>query len=301
MNFIPSPSPLQRRPNDAADPLALHLALAAFNARRLQPSLPQGDWRDRIWNDAEMLQAEGAWLIEERARQQHRAATAPRDPDGFLCWFEDLLTSGPGQGDSLFPYLAEQATYEELRWFIAQEVSGEAGFEDLVALTQVRFAAQEKLELARNYWDEMGRGNRKGMHGPMLAVLAHELQTAPLLDQAAWEPKALSNLMVGLAANRSYAYHSLGALGVIELTAPGRAKQVSLGLRRLGVSARARHYFDLHATLDVKHSRAWNDEVFRAVVGACPEAAPAIAEGALMRLFAGERCFDRYRRQFGLP
>ncbi len=28
-----------------------------------------------------------------------------------------------------------------------------------MALTQVRFPVRPKLEMARNYWDEMGRGN----------------------------------------------------------------------------------------------------------------------------------------------
>jgi len=299
MNFVPTSRPGAYRPSEVSDPLTLHRDLAEFNARRLQPALPEENWRGRILDDAEMLQKEGAWIASERARQQQRAASAPCEPAAFIAWFEDLRNTGPGQGDPLFPYLAEEATLDELRWFIAQEVSGEAGFEDLVALTQVRFGVREKLELARNYWDEMGRGNPKGMHGPMLSVLAKELDSTPVFDHAVWEPKALSNLMVGLAASRPYAYHSLGALGAIELTAPDRAKQVSAGLRRLGVSASARHYFDLHATLDVKHSEAWNNEVFRSVVSACPAAAPAIAEGALMRLYAGQRCFERYRTQFG--
>ena len=89
-----------------------------------------------------------------------------------------------------------------------------------------------------------------------------------------------------------------GALGVIELTAPGRAVQASLALRRLKVSAKARHYFDLHAVLDIKHSESWNREVLASLVTATPDAAPYIAEGALMRLQCGADCFDAYRRQF---
>ena len=50
-----------------------------------------------------------------------------------------------------------------MRWFLTQEAAGEAGFDDLVAMTQVKLPARAKLELARNYWDEMGRGAR-GRH-----------------------------------------------------------------------------------------------------------------------------------------
>jgi hypothetical protein len=106
--------------------------------------------------------------------------------------------------------------------------------------------------------------------------------------------------MAGLAANRRYAYHSIGALGVIELTAPGRAKAVAAGLKRLKVPTGDRHYFDLHSILDVKHSLAWNAEAIHPLVAANPKVARAIAEGALMRLECGRRCFERYRRELSV-
>src|SRR5690606_19153971 len=180
-----------------------------------------------------------------------------------------------------------------MSWFLSQEVAGEAGFDDLVALAQLQLPSRSKLEMARNYWDEMGRGNAGGMHGPMLGYLASAMRLPDL--PAECEPLALSNLMMGLACNRNYAYHAIGALGVIELTAPGRAAHVNEGLKRLNVAADVRRYFAIHATLDVQHSRAWNQEVIEPLVQAEPAVAPALAEGALMRLTAGLRCFRRYR------
>ncbi len=87
---------------------------------------------------------------------------------------------------------------------------------------------------------------------------------------------------------------------MIELTAPGRAVYVNRGLKRLGLGGEVRRYFALHATLDVKHSEAWNREVLRPLVAENPRVAPAIAEGALLRLTAGARCFARYRRELRL-
>src|SRR5262249_48948049 len=155
--------------------------------------------------------------------------------------------------------------------------------DDLVALAQIKTPVQAKLELARNYWDEMGRGNAKGMHGPMLEALVIALRVTPRIETTLAPSLALGNTMAALATNRAYAYHTCGALGVIELTAPGRAAKVSEALRRVKVSAKARHYFDLHAVLDVKHSEAWNREVFYSLVRDTPEASRWIAEGALMR------------------
>jgi hypothetical protein len=51
----------------------------------------------------------------------------------------------------------------------------------------------------------------------------------------------------------------------------------------------------LHATLDLQHSASWNREVLVPLVAAEPRCARAFAEGALLRLQAGARCFDAYR------
>jgi hypothetical protein len=119
-------------------------------------------------------------------------------------------------------------------------------------------------------------------------------------DGTVWEALALTNMMVALAANRRYAYQSIGALGVIEMTAPDRVALVGCGLYRLGVPKKARHYFALHTILDVMHSAAWNHEILRSLVVAEPRAARPIGEGALLRLRCGGRCFRRYRREFRL-
>jgi len=276
----------------------LHQALAAFNHRRFEPALPDRDpdWRAALSEDQRMLARELELVENERVRWRDRAAAVPREPEPFVRWFEGLAVDGPGQGDPLFPWLAERATLDQLRWFLRQEVAGEAGFEDLVALTQIKMPDRAKLELARNYWDELGRGKAGGMHGPMLGRLSQALRLDDIDVPIVAESLALGNLLVAMAANRRYAYHAIGALGVIELTAPGRATLVNQGLRRLGVRAGTRQYFALHATLDVRHSLAWNEEVVAPLVAERPDVAPAIAEGALMRLEAGRRCFERYRR-----
>jgi hypothetical protein len=270
--------------------------LAHWNRQRLAPGLPDEDWRLILDGDAKMLRLEGAFLEELRAEVADEAAAAPRDPAGFLAWFEGLNATGPGQSDPLFLWLAEEASLDQMRWFLTQEAAGEAGFEDLVAYAQVKLPARAKLELARNYWDEMGRGNIKGMHGPMLDRLVEALALAPEIDTTVWESLALANAMTAMATTRRYAFHAIGALGAIELTAPARATATSVGLRRLGIDGKQRHYFDLHAVLDVKHSEAWNSEAIGPLVAEDPRRATAMAEGALIRLRCGARCFERYRQ-----
>ncbi|WP_294390955.1 iron-containing redox enzyme family protein [uncultured Sphingomonas sp.] len=271
--------------------------LAHWNRERLVPGFPSDDWQKRMERDLRMARLEGGFLEEVRAGIVDRAAAAPTDVDGFVAWFEELKQTGPGQGDRLFPWLAEEASPEQLKWFFEQEAAGEAGFDDLVAMTQIKMPTTAKLELARNYWDEMGRGQEAGMHGPMLDALVETLQVGPVIENTVWQSLALANAMTAMATSRRYAWHSVGALGVIELTAPGRSALVAKGLKRIGLSNRERRYFDLHAVLDVKHSEDWNREVLRPVVAEDPARAVAIAEGALIRLTCGQLCFDRYRAE----
>jgi hypothetical protein len=274
--------------------------LTRYNASRFQATLPEESFdgaieRERIWARAEI-----AFVESLRKAVAPLATNIPAELEAFIAWFEALKHTGPGQGDPLFPFLAKQATLEQMKWFLQQEVAGEAGFDDLLALTQVKMPEQAKLEMARNFWDEMGRGFAKGMHGPMLARLAEYFELTPQPEAVVSESLALGNTMIALARHRRYAFHSVGALGVIEMTAPTRAGFVDRGLRRLGVPAKKRHYFALHAVLDVKHSQAWNREVVRSLVAEDSRRARAIGEGALMRLWHGARCFERYRRQFGI-
>lgn len=160
-------------------------------------------------------------------------------------------------------------------------------------------------------WFEQLEQDGPGQHDPLFAwlekhatleqfrwFLRQEAASEARLDRALSidpttelvpEVIALGNLLAGLAFNGRYAFHAIGALGVIELTAPGRASCVNRGLERLGADLRARQY------------HAWNAEVIAPLVTENPICRFAIAEGALMRLTAGARCFEKYRLVLGVP
>ena len=289
-------------PTRTLAPGLLQRRLVDLNRARLVPRRPEEvDFWSELEDELVLRQLEAVWLEQERAGVAGWAEEVPTEPAAFVRWFESLRERGPGQGDPLHPWLAERATLDEMRWFLAQEIAGEAGFDDLVALTQLRMPVRAKLELARNYWDEMGNGRESAMHGPMLGRLAEELELDADPDGVVWEALAVGNLLAGLAFDRRFAFHAVGALGAVELTAPGRTALVEQGLRRLGVSAQGRRYFAVHAVLDLKHAAAWNREVIGPLVAEDPRNARAIAEGALMRLCAGARSFARYRCELAVP
>jgi len=173
----------------ALDNETLHRKLAWWNHRRLSPGFPTDRWEEALKNEQAMLTLEGRWIEGFRAEVKDRCAAVPTDVDGFIAWFEDLKATGPGQDDPLFDWLATDATLEEMRWFLRQEAAGEAGFDDMVAMAQVKLPDEAKMELARNYWDEMGRGNMGGMHGPMLGKTVEGLQLNPIIDDTLWQSR----------------------------------------------------------------------------------------------------------------
>jgi Iron-containing redox enzyme len=287
-------------PNTILELDAMHRALGHYNAKRLKPDIPSTQWREDLNTEHKWRLKEGEYLEVLRVAIAPLLPSIGEDVDLFVLWFKNLAINGPGQNHPLFEWLANHASLEDMRWFLTQEAAGEAGFDDLIAYTQVKLPTQAKLECARNYWDEMGHGKQSAMHGHMLEQTVKGLDLRPEIDTTVWESLALANMMVGLATTRRYALQSLGALGVIELTAPGRVSKVAAGMRRLGLNGRLRAYFDLHAALDISHATAWIREIIHPLVTATPSCARYIAEGALMRLHCGDQCFKRYAKQFSV-
>jgi hypothetical protein len=122
--------------------------LAKYNSRQLQPAFPTRAWRDELDEYGRVSLAEGEYIEAVRREISSLVVNVPTNVNDFIDWFEELKNTGPGQGDSLFPWLAETASRDDMLWFLTQEVAGEAGFDDLLAMTQVKMPVTAKLEMA---------------------------------------------------------------------------------------------------------------------------------------------------------
>ena len=287
--------PVSRHP--LAQSETLHRALARANAQRLRPRHSAGDFEVELERERSIRRIERQFVEQQRACVSAGANAVPNDPERFLDWFVALKESRLGQTDALFPWLAKHANQQQMCWFLEQERSNETSFGDLVALTQVNMPARPKQELARNYWDEMLRSQATDTPRSAVQCPKH----TPQAEATVWESLALGNLMVALATARHYAYQSLGALGVAELTAPRSKQFVQAGLLRLGLSIDSPDYYSSSTRFDALHSAAWQREVVEPLVAADSTLAPLIAEGALMRLECAARCFERYRDELWSP
>src|SRR5437870_3961637 len=93
--------------------------LTRLNEARLRPRTSAAL---TLQQEMELRETELSFLEAERAAIAARASTAPAEPSAFVAWFEALRANGPGQNDPLFPWLANEATLEQVAWFLAQEV-----------------------------------------------------------------------------------------------------------------------------------------------------------------------------------
>ena len=104
----------------------------------------------------------------------------------------------------------------------------------------------------------------------------------------ALERSALCGL---LAANHWLQPEMLGALGLIELQAGPRCRQVVQGLQRTGAPAASIPFYAIHAEVDPRHGRDWVDNAILPTLEQHPEWGPRIVRGAQWRSTVNARFF----------
>jgi hypothetical protein len=218
--------------------------------------------------------------LGDRVRLQHHPDTAKKkhELDEWFVSYLDALDAPDVEGDAaadamraiahvdlvpaVYEWLAEEATLEQAVEYLSVEGGPDGGFDDLVAAAQIGIDGVAKLELAQNYWDEMGNGRLERVHTELHRKLARALGLRAVprteLPLEALERAALGSL---LATNRWLQPEMIGALGLIELQAGPRCRKVVRGLERLGCGWDAIDFYAEHAEADPRHGKDWVDKV----------------------------------------
>jgi len=244
-----------------------------------------------------MRELERPWEQEilRRVREGSRLSLGdlPSDPKDFARWYQLAAFSHPLYEHDLYAYLASHATRAQLEWFLRMECAGEAAFDDLVALAQVGTRGEVKMEMASNYWDEMGKGRSQAVHTHLFHQLIDDLGiAAPDAGELPWEVLSGINLMIWSCIHRRNAFRAQGVLGAVELLAPQRCTRVVHGATRLGIRKKTVVYYGAHAIIDIGHAEGWLTHVIEAQVREFPDARVGIAEGLLARADASLDYFD---------
>ena len=265
----------------AAAPLTRHdrfdTLLAIYDVR-IGPLSPYAAIAEHPSVAALKWRLEQEW-IAELGELDGPAPTRPNDVAAAL-----RALAARGRLPAVYKWIADVAPWPDVVRFLGLEGGPDGGFDDLVALCQVGLTGRAKVELATNYWDEMGNGDFTAVHTTLHTTLSTAIGLAvpPRSEQpeSALERAALGGL---LATNRALQPEMLGALGLTELQAGPRCRMVLRAFDRCGAPADAYPFYQEHADVDPQHGKAWLDNAIQPVIAEHPDWATGILRGAWWR------------------
>jgi hypothetical protein len=318
-----APSAVLERPSDRVLPASSSRAEANPLAAQLDHALGEGglalemlagveprDRRDRFLTLLRIYDLHTAplELVGDAARHQHAPAVAELKNRLEAVWLVELEQAWESAGPlnecrtpeqvvqamravaakdrlpAAYKWLARTATWDQVVEFLALEGGPDGGFDDLIAVCQVGLSGTAKLELSKNFWDEMGQGDLTGVHTQLHhdLVTAIDMPTVPReqLPVPALERIALNGLM---ATNRWLQPEMIGALGLLELQAGPRCRLVLQAFDRLGAPAGAYPFYVEHAEVDPVHGKDWMDKAIEPLAGEKPAWGPRMVKGAWWR------------------
>lgn len=244
---------------------------------------------------------EAAWLSElELAWREAGPLADALNPDRVVQAMRAVAARD--RLPAAYRWLAREASWPELVSFLALEGGPDGGFDDLVALCQVGLSGSAKLELGKNYWDEMGGGDPAVVHTALHERMATALQL-PTVERSEQPVAALERAALGglLATNRWLQPEMLGALGLLELQAGPRCRLVLQAFDRLAAPAQAYPFYTEHAEVDPVHGRDWLDKAVVPMVAEQPDWGPRIVKGAWWRSTVNLTFFETVWQDLSRP
>ncbi|WP_370156061.1 iron-containing redox enzyme family protein [Streptacidiphilus sp. EB129] len=239
------------------------------------------------------LAAEDRW-IEPGSIQ-----AAPTEGKAFLSWIKTMarqhrVFKHPYYGD----FINHHATADDLRTYVIQESLVDGRFDDLLALMQVGTAGQAKMEIASNFWDEMGNGKPEEVHTHLFnkiyevfAITDDELESAMTASDL-----LAGNLALLVCRYRSLYPEAVGFLGMTEWLVPDRFTNVIRAWERLGLPDVGITYHRLHVTIDSVHAAGWFHNIVLPAATS-DHMRHGIARGTLWRLNSSARHLDERLEQ----
>jgi len=251
-------------------------------------------------------QLETTWISYEEAKIKGRLPTEAESLNAhYLChWFAEEADKKSELDQHLLRFLRDEASVEQFNLFILTDAHLNYRFSK--ALTLAKFNSPESIsvEVAKNEWDECGKGVAKNSHTQqfmsMLAELDLELPPFPIWED--WRPYSGYNLYFCFGLNREHYFRSIGSLAMPELFDPVRNRSVVIGLERLYSHARKScGYFYNHIETDEEHGSHWlNHIIFPLADEAKHGVGMELAIGGAIRMEAMRRYNQYLASKFGL-
>lgn len=289
-----SPHDIGRRPPFADDPLhGDDSALALYCLYELH-------YRgfadvDDGWEWEPTLLAARAGL-ETAFDRRLREEVGPLEPPGDVVGALRELLSGPG-GPSLSAYLAGTGTLEQLREYAIHRSAYQLKEADPHTWALPRLTGAPKAALVEIQADEYGQGVERDMHQTLFALTLSELGLSPAyhayLGRLPGRTLATINLVSYFGLHRRHRGALVGHLAVFEMTSVEPMGRYSAALRRHGLGAAARHFYEVHVVADAHHQHVAATALAGGLAEQQPELAADIVFGA-HAVTALELAFSRH-------
>ncbi|GAA0679624.1 hypothetical protein GCM10010193_36540 [Kitasatospora atroaurantiaca] len=238
--------------------------------------------------ELDTMAAEDAWLDESAL------SGGPEDMEDYVPWLKDLTRAHRAFKHPYYhEFVRNEATPADLRTYVVQESAVDSRFDDLLALMQLGTSGAEKMEIAANFWDEMGNGDPAQVHTLLFSRIIDSfgITEAELAGGLSAEALLSGNLAVLCCRYRYLFPEAVGFLAMTEWLVPDRFSQVLHAWRRLELPDPAIVYHELHIGVDAHHASGWFANVVKPAA-ADPAARRGMTRGALWRLNSSARYLD---------
>jgi hypothetical protein len=238
---------------------------------------------------------EDEWSRAEEAKVDLRELPTTRE--GFLTWYLDCEKKINEDIGFFVDYMKNSATLEQVAYYICMEEMVDGSFDDLMAVVQLGMPINCKMVAGENYWDEMGNGNFNFVHTSMFKTSSAYMRNVLAQKNITPEvpPKEClmnGNILLMWAVRREYNMRLIGAMGLVEGSAPTRFSATTQALERLEQPKEVIAYHKAHIGIDTHHSEAWFDTVLRHYSKGGAEVIQELAMGVMIRYNVAVRYYQ---------
>ncbi len=203
------------------------------------------------------------------------------------------MAGGDG-GPSLSGWMAAQGSLEQLRELFVHRSAYQLKEADPHTWGIPRLSGRAKAVMSAIQSDEYGGGRDLDMHATLFARTMADagLDATPnaYLDFIPGFTLATTNLISMLGLHRRLRGALVGHLAMFEMTSIGPMSRYSQAIRRLGLPAGARRFFDVHVEADRVHQHLASEGMVAGLLDEEPELAPEVVFGA--------RCLQEVEQRF---
>lgn len=240
---------------------------------------------------------EASWMDWELA--QAGPIPANVEPESIGDAIKSLWRGHSGYNHAVFDFMKTDASRPQIIKYFTTDYALNMRFYDLIVISLVGIDEDVRMEVAHNFWDEMGQGNPARTHVRLYRDLLDYLQIEDspeqFVDALGWEGLSGYNLLLYFAFNRREYFRSIGALAITELSDPEQYAKLLAGCHRVGIGSdrpSVLDYYSEHVEVDALHGDGWINNVIVPVLRRYPGEAQSVLEGAAMRLNSSKAYWD---------